>query len=63
MVNIKSNIKNKTLMLLPTALRRPWLYQMLPFIVSHDISPIGNKIPGQEFYWSADHEFYYKLGI
>ena len=31
------------LMLLPTALRKLWIYQVLPFIVSRNILPIGNK--------------------
>ena len=32
-------------MMLPTALSKSWIYQMLPFIVSQDISLIGNKVP------------------
>ena len=43
-------------MLLPTALRKWWLYQMLPLIVSRDISPIGSKVPDPEFYWSVDQK-------
>ena len=38
----QSNIKNNTLMLLPTALRKSWIYQILPIIVSRDILPIRN---------------------
>ena len=30
---------------------------MLPFIVSPDISPIGNKVPDREFYWRAIMNF------
>ena len=45
----------------------PWksrgIYEVLPFIVSRDISLIGNTVPDQEFYWSAHHEFYTRLGI
>ena len=37
--------------------------QVLAFIVSRDTSPIGNKVPDQEFYWSANHEFYTRFGI
>ena len=48
------------LMLLPTALRKSWIYQVLHFIVS---SPIGNKVTDREFYWRADQEFYTRLGI
>ena len=44
------NIKNNILMLLPTALRKLWIYQMLTFIVSRDISPIWNKVLDREFY-------------
>ena len=43
-------------MLLPTALRKSWIQQMLSFIVSSDISPIGNKVPDREFYRSADQK-------
>ena len=60
---IQSNINNNTLMLLPNALRRSWIYQMLPFIFSQDISPIRNKVPVREFCWSVDREFYSRLGI
>ena len=45
----QSNIKNSTLMLLPTVLRKSWIYQMLPFIVSWGLSPIWNKVPDREF--------------
>ena len=45
----QSNIKNSTLMLLPTVLRKSWIYQMLPFIVSWSLSPIWNKVPDREF--------------
>ena len=44
------NIRNNILMLLPTALRKLWIYQMLTFIVSRDISPIWNKVLDREFY-------------
>ena len=50
-------------MLLPNVLRRSCVYQMLPFIIRRDISPIRNKVPDREFYWSVDHEFYSRLGI
>ena len=33
------------------------------FIVSPDTSLIGNNVTYREFYWSADHEFYTRLGI
>ena len=36
-------------------LQKLWIYQVLFFIVSLDTSTIGNKIPNQEFYWSATH--------
>ena len=39
------------------------IYQMLPFIFSRYISPIGNKVPDREFYWSANYEFYSRFGI
>ena len=39
----QTNVKINALVLLPNALRKSWIYQMLPFIVSRDISPIGNK--------------------
>ena len=52
----QSNIKNSTLVLLPTALRKWWLYQMLPLIVSRDISQIRSKVPDPEFYWSVDQK-------
>ena len=58
----QANIKYNTLILLPTASRKLWIYKMLPFIVSQDISPIENKVPDREFYWSTDHEFYFRLG-
>ena len=44
------NIKSNILMFLPTALRKLWIYQMLTFIVSRDISPIWNKVLDREFY-------------
>ena len=34
----QSNTKNNTHMVLPNALRKSWMYQMLLFIVSRDIS-------------------------
>ena len=37
------------LMLLPTALMKSWIYQVLPFNVSRDTSPIGNKVSDREF--------------
>ena len=37
------------------------MYQVLLFIVSRDISPIGSKVPDRKFSWSDDHEFYTKL--
>ena len=49
----QSNVKNNTLMLLPTALRKSWLYQLLAFVVSREIF-----IPDREFYCSFNHEFY-----
>ena len=52
----QSNIKNNTFMFLPTALRKSWIQQMLSFIVSRDISPIGNKVPDRELYRSADQK-------
>ena len=46
-----SSIKwEDALMLLRTVLRKSWTYQVLPFIVNQDTSPIGNKIPYREFY-------------
>ena len=33
------------------------------FIVSRDISPIGNNVDDREFYLSVDHELYTRLGI
>ena len=42
------------LMLLPTVLKKSWIYQVLPFIVTWDTSPIVNKV---------DHEFHTRLGI
>ena len=50
-------------MLLPTALRKSWIYQLLSFIVSRDASPIGNKVPNWNLYWSANNKFYSRLGI
>ena len=44
-------------MLLPIALRKSWIYQVLPFIVTRDTSPIGNKVSDQKFFWSADMNF------
>ena len=38
------------LMLLPTASGISWIYQVLPFVVTRDTSPIGNKISDREFY-------------
>ena len=49
-------------MLLPTALKKSWIYKVLPFIESRNSSPM-NKVPDREFYWSAYHEFYTRLGI
>ena len=49
-------------MLLPNALEKLWVYQVLPFIIIQDTSSIGNKIPDREFYWSGDHELYFRLG-
>ena len=51
------------MLLLPTAFRTLWIYQVLPFNGSLDTSPIEHKIPNQEPYWAVDHEFYYELGI
>ena len=51
------------LMLLPTASGISWIYQVLPFVVTRDTSPIGNKISDREFYWSAAREFYFWLWI
>ena len=42
-------------MLSSTALGKLWRCQVLPLDVSRDTSLIGNKIPNQEIYWSADH--------
>ena len=50
-------------MLLPIALQKLWVYQMLHFIVTRIISPIGNKVLDWEFHWNTDHEFYFRLGI
>ena len=47
----------------PTAFRILWIYQVLPFFVSLGTSSTGNKIPDREFYWAVDHEFYYELRI
>ena len=33
------------LMLMLTALRKSWIYQMLPFIVNRDTLPIENNVP------------------
>ena len=44
------------LMLLPTALRSSWIYQVLHFIVSWDISTIQGKVPDRKFSWTTDHE-------
>ena len=38
------------LLLLRTALRKLWKYQLLPFIVIRETSPIGNKVHDREFY-------------
>ena len=51
------------LILLPNALKKSWIYQVLPFIVSRDTSPIENKVPDRKFYWNADHESFIRLGI
>ena len=51
------------LILLPTALKKSWIYQVLCFTVSRDILPIGNKVPDWKFYWSADYKFYNRLEI
>ena len=51
------------LVLLPAALRKLWIYQVLHFIVSRDTSPIGNKVPDLEFCWSTNHGFYTRLEI
>ena len=50
-------------MLLPTVMRKSWIYQMLHFVVSRDISLIENKVTDRQFYWSSDHEFYLRLRI
>ena len=55
--------REDVLMLLPTALRKLWIYQVLSLILSWNTSPIRNKIPDQEFFWGADHEFYSRLRI
>ena len=55
-----------TFLLLPIALRKSWIYQVSPLISSTPFissSPTKNKVPNREFYWSADHEFYARLGI
>ena len=36
-------------MLLPTALRKWWIYQVMPLIVIWNSSPIGNKVSDREF--------------
>ena len=38
-------------MLLPTAFRKSWIYQVLLFIVSRDTSPNKIKIGNQKFYF------------
>ena len=50
-------------MLLPTALRKSCIYQILSFIVSRDISPIRNKVLDREFCWSVNDEIYSRLKI
>ena len=50
-------------MLLPSTLKKCWIYQVLSFILSRDTSSIENKVPDWEFYWSAHHEFYTRLRI
>ena len=46
------------LMLLPTALKKLWIYK-----VNRNTSLIGNIVPDREFHWSSDHEFYTRLRI
>ena len=60
---IPALIGEDVLLLLPTALKKSWIYEALPFIVNWDTLPIGNKVSDWEFYWSADHDFYTRLGI
>ena len=50
-------------MLLPAALRKSWLYQVLLFVFNQDTLPIGNKFPDREFDGSTDQGFYSRLGI
>ena len=46
-----SSIKwEDAIMLLRTVLKKSWTYQVLPFIVNQDTSPIANKIPDRKFY-------------
>ena len=52
-----------THMLLPTALRKCWICQVLHFIVNQDTSLIRNKVPNQEFDWGSSHGFYSRLGV
>ena len=52
-----------THMLLPTALRKCWICQVLHFIVNQDTSLIRNKVPNQEFDWGYSHGFYSRLGV
>ena len=45
--------------LFPTALRKSWLNQ----VSAGTLHLSGIKVLGPEFYWSADHEYYTRLGI
>ena len=51
------------LMFLLTSLGKSRIYQVLLFIISRVTLSSGNKFLDREFYWSADHEFYSRLGI
>ena len=50
------------LMMLPNALRKSWIYQVLPFMANQNTSSIGNKIPDRKFYLSADNDFFCQIG-
>ena len=49
--------------LLPTASRKWWIYQIWSFIVSRDTLLIGNRTPNPVFYWNVNCEFYSSLEI
>lgn len=57
------NREDALIMLTTAASGKSWICKLLPFVVSRDTSPTGNRISDLEFYWGVTQEFYSWLEI